>query len=168
MDLTNTTQAVTESLELFREAMKEQLSSKNINASGKLDDSIEDIMVTSDGFVSGSVRALSYWYYTNYGRGPTQRSGTGKGVVREKVRQWIDDKGIVPRDAANGRKVTKDELAFLIARKIHRQGYEAKLYISEVEEQVLPEISDKIEQALFKDFDNGINSNISFGVLSSI
>ena len=168
MDLTNTTQAVTESLELFREAMKEQLSSKNINASGKLDDSIEDVMVTSDGFVSGSVRALSYWYYTNYGRGPTVNGSSGKGVVREKVRQWIDDKGIVPRDAANGRKVTKDELAFLIARKIHRQGYEAKLYISEVEEQVLPEISDKIEQALFKDLDNGINSNVSFGVFGSI
>ena len=168
MDLTNTTQAVTESLELFREAMKEQLSSKNINASGKLDDSIEDIMVTSDGFVSGSVRALSYWYYTNYGRGPTVRGSSGKGVVREKVRQWIDDKGIVPRDAANGRKVTKDELAFLIARKIHRQGYEAKLYISEVEEQVIPIVSDIIEQALFKDLDNGINSNTSFGVFGSI
>ena len=168
MDLTNTTQAVTESLELFREAMKEQLSSKNINASGKLDDSIEDIMVTSDGFVSGSVRALSYWYYTNYGRGPTVRGSSGKGVVREKVRQWIDDKGIVPRDAANGRKVTKDELAFLIARKIHRQGYEAKLYISEVEEQVIPIVSDIIEQALFKDLDNGINSNTSLGVFGSI
>lgn len=168
MDLTNTTQAVTESLELFREAMKEQLSSKNINASGKLDDSIEDVMVTSDGFVSGSVRALSYWYYTNYGRGPTVRGSSGKGVVREKVRQWIDDKGIVPRDAANGRKVTKDELAFLIARKIHRQGYEAKLYISEVEEQVIPIVSDIIEQALFKDLDNGINSNTSFGVFGSI
>ncbi len=148
--------------------MKEQLSSKNINASGKLDDSIEDVMVTSDGFVSGSVRALSYWYYTNYGRGPTVNGSSGKGVVREKVRQWIDDKGIVPRDAANGRKVTKDELAFLIARKIHRQGYEAKLYISEVEEQVIPIVSDIIEHALFKDLDNGINSNTSFGVFGSI
>jgi hypothetical protein len=168
MDLTNTTQAVTESLELFREAMKEQLSAKNINASGKLDDSIEDIMVTSDGFVSGSVRALSYWYYTNYGRGPTVRGSSGKGVVREKIRQWIDDKGIVPRDAANGRKTTKDELAFLIARKIHREGYEAKLYISEVEEQVIPIASDLIEQALFKDLNNGINSNTAVGVLGSI
>ena len=168
MDLTNTTQAVAESLEIFREAMKEQLSAKNINASGKLDDSIEDVMVTSDGFVSGSVRALSYWYYTNYGRGPTVRGSSGKGVVRERIRQWIDDKGIVPRDAANGRKVTKDELAFLIARKIHRQGYEAKLYISEVEEQVIPIVSDIIEQALFKDLDNGINSNTSFGVFGSI
>jgi hypothetical protein len=168
MDLTNTTQAVTESLELFREAMKEQLSSKNINASGKLDDSIEDVMVTSDGFVSGSVRALSYWYYTNYGRGPTVRGSSGKGVVKAAIRQWIDDKGITPRDGANGQKVTKDELAFLIARKIHREGYEAKLYISEVEEQVIPIVSDIIEQALFKDLDNGINSNTSFGVFGSI
>lgn len=173
MDLTNTTQAVTESLEIFREAMKEQLSSKNINASGKLDDSIEDVMVTSDGFVSGSVRALSYWYFTNYGRGPTVRGSSGKGVVREKVRQWIDDKGIPTwkrkkPDGTDGTDMTKDEQAFLIARKIHREGYEAKLYISEVEEQVIPIVSDIIEQALFKDLDNGINSNTSFGVFGSI
>lgn len=137
-DITILTDSVTEALELFRDEMKQQLASNGINASGKLDDSVTDIVITSDGFISGSVQALSYWYYTNYGRGPTQRSGTGKGVVREKVRQWIDDKGIVPRDAANGRKVTKDELAFLIARKIHRQGYEGKLYIEEVINKVQP------------------------------
>lgn len=168
MDLTNTTQAITQSLELFRDSMKDQLSSKNINASGKLDDSVTDVIITSDGFVSGSVRALSYWYYTNYGRGPTVRGSSGKGVVREKVRQWIDDKGIVPRDAANGRKVTKDELAFLIARKIHREGYEAKLYIAEVEEQVIPVASELIETALFKDLDNGINSNFTAGIFGGV
>ena len=137
-DITILTDSVAEALALFRDEMKKQLETNGINASGKLDDSVTDIVITSDGFISGSVQALSYWYYTNYGRGPTQRSGTGKGVVRAKVRQWIDDKGIVPRDGANGQKVTKDELAFLIARKIHRQGYEGKLYIEEVINKVQP------------------------------
>jgi len=143
-DISILTDSVTEALELFRDEMKKQLAEKGINASGKLDDSVEDLVVTADGFISGSVRALAYWYYTNFGRGPTTRGFGGKGVVREKVRQWIDDKGIVPRDAANGRKVTKDELAFLIARKIHRQGYEGKMYIEDVTAIVQPRIDEII------------------------
>lgn len=145
-DISILTESVAEALALFRDEMKQQLESNGINASGKLDDSVTDIVITSDGFISGSVQALAYWYYTNYGRGPTQRSG-GTGEVRAKVRQWIDDKGITPRDAANGRKVTKDELAFLITRKIHRKGYEGKLYISEVIDKVQPLVDAIIEKA---------------------
>ena len=136
-DISILTDSVAEALALFRDEMKAQLESNGINASGKLDDSVTDIVITSDGFISGSVQALSYWYYTNYGRGPTQRS-SGKGVVKAAIRQWIDDKGITPRDGANGQKVTKDELAFLIARKIHREGYKGKLYIQEVIDKVQP------------------------------
>lgn len=146
-DISILTDSVADALALFREEMKAQLASNGINASGKLDDSVTDIVITSDGFISGSVQALSYWYYTNYGRGPTTRGFGGKGVVREKVRQWIDDKGIVPRDAANGRKVTKDELAFLIARKIHRQGYDGKLYIEEVINKAQPLVDAIITRA---------------------
>lgn len=137
-DITILTDSVAEALALFRDEMKQQLETNGINASGKLDDSVTDIVITSDGFISGSVQALSYWYYTNYGRGPTIRGAKGKGVVKAKIRQWIDDKGIEPKEDANGQKVTKDELAFLIARKIHRQGYEGKLYIEEVITKVQP------------------------------
>lgn len=50
-----------------------------------------------------------------FGRKPT--TGGGKGVLKAKIRQWIDDKGIVPHD-----NISKDSLAFLITRKIHREG----------------------------------------------
>jgi hypothetical protein len=48
------------------------------------------------------------------GRRPT--SSGGDGSLKRAIRQWIDDKGII----ANG--ITKDSLAFLITRKIHREG----------------------------------------------
>lgn len=49
------------------------------------------------------------------GRGPTvNRTGESKG----KIRAWIDTKGITPDDP----KMTKDQLAFVISRKIHREG----------------------------------------------
>ena len=50
------------------------------------------------------------------GRGTTKSKGSGVSL-RSVIRKWIDDKGITPRD-----KISKDSLAFLIARKIHREG----------------------------------------------
>jgi len=50
-----------------------------------------------------------------FGRKPTTNSGNG--TLKLKIRQWIDDKGIVPKD-----NISKDSLAFLITRKIHREG----------------------------------------------
>lgn len=50
-----------------------------------------------------------------FGRKPTTNSGNG--ILKVKIRQWIDDKGIVPKD-----NITKDTLAFLITRKIHKEG----------------------------------------------
>ena len=50
-----------------------------------------------------------------FGRKPTTNSGNG--VLKEKIRQWIDDKGIVPKD-----NISKDSLAFVIARSIHKNG----------------------------------------------
>jgi hypothetical protein len=50
------------------------------------------------------------------GRGPT-KGGAGSGKkLSEVIREWIDAKGINP----NG--VSKNSLAFLIARKIHNEG----------------------------------------------
>lgn len=156
MELTNTISAISESLELFKTGMRNQLASEGVNASGKLNDSLEDIIVDSDGFVSGSVEALSYWYYQNYGRGPTKAS-SGSGQVRKSIRQWIDDKGISPKKAANGREVTKDELAFLIARKIHREGFEAKLKLQEVIDDIQPRVDELIAEAVYIDLNSELD-----------
>lgn len=51
------------------------------------------------------------------GRGPTINPGSGS--LKDRIRVWIDEKGIVPEG-----NISKDSLAFLIARKIHRDGTE--------------------------------------------
>jgi hypothetical protein len=143
----NITQAVRVSMELFRDEMIKQLAEKNINASGRLSASAEDVIVDSEGFVSGTVRANSYWFYRNFGRGPTQNTGSGQ--LRPKIRQWIDDKGINPKG-----NISKDELAFLITRKIHREGYEGKAFVSDTTDVVQPEIDKLIADAAFKDLNS--------------
>jgi len=143
----NITQAVRVSMELFRDEMIKQLAEKNINASGRLSASAEDVIIDSEGFVSGTVRANSYWFYRNFGRGPTQNTGSGQ--LRPKIRQWIDDKGINPKG-----NISKDELAFLITRKIHREGYEGKAFVSDTTDVVQPEIDKLIADAAFKDLNS--------------
>lgn len=146
----NITQAVRVAMEIYRDEMVNQLATQNINASGKLSASAEDVIVDSEGFVSGSVRANSYWFYRNFGRGPTQNT-SGKGELKKKIRQWIDDKGIVPDG-----KITKDELAFLVTRKIHREGYEGKAFVSDTTNVVQPEIDRLIAEAAFIDLNKNL------------
>jgi hypothetical protein len=54
-------------------------------------------------------------YGLEYGRKKT--SGGGNGSLKGIILEWINLKGIIPRD-----KISKETLAFLIARKIHREG----------------------------------------------
>ena len=100
-----------ETAELVRKAIRE----KNVsgfgpsNASGRLAASVE-VRPTDKG---GQVVANKYIEQLVYGRGPTQKQGQGE--LRAAIRRWIDDKGI-------NSDIPKDSLAFLIARKIHREG----------------------------------------------
>ena len=92
------------------------------NASGALYDSIR-YEATED---SLKVYALDYIYYLVHGRGETKK-GQG-GILRPIIRKWIDDKGIIPKNNADGKPLNKDpnkakdSLAYLITRKIHAKG----------------------------------------------
>lgn len=57
-----------------------------------------------------------YWYWLEYGRNPTQKSEGGK--LYQAIRQWIDQKGLVPKDGKS-----RDSLAWAITKTIHREGY---------------------------------------------
>ena len=63
---------------------------------------------------------VKYAEYMSRGRGVTSPSKRGKlfGVIL----QWINDKGITPREAS----MTKKTLAWIIALKIDREGYSVK------------------------------------------
>ncbi len=82
-----------------------------VNASGKLEKSIRFEVQGATLTVFGE----DYIWYLQNGRKPTQ--GGGDGSLKRKIRQWIDDKGITPKD-----NISKDSLAFLITRKIHEEG----------------------------------------------
>lgn len=87
-----------------------------VDASGKLHDSIEWDF-TDDGV---QILANDYIYYLEYGRKPSQKkssisSGNGQSLY-DQILQWMKVKGIFNLN------MTNESLAFLITRKIHKEG----------------------------------------------
>ena len=91
--------------------IRASMDTSGVTASGKFNASLT-AEITPNSVV---VRGARYAGAIELGRKPT--SGGGAGVLRGLIRQWIDDKGITPTG-----NISKDSLAFLITRKIHRQG----------------------------------------------
>lgn len=95
-----------------------------------------------------AIFGLNYTQQMQNGRAPT--SGGGDGSVRAKILEWVRIKGIQPTDP----KTTLEQLAFLITRKIHREGikvpnqYNAGGVVSNViTEERIKRIVDKIRFA---------------------
>lgn len=90
-----------------------------MNASGKTAQSIHYEITENEVRLYGA----KHIFALEFGRGPTLGGGTGESL-RDRIRVWIDDKGIEPTPGPNGKTPSKDSLAFLIARKIHNTGTE--------------------------------------------
>lgn len=97
---------------------------KGMRASGKTAKSLEVVNV---GLESVKLIGGKQFEQLEAGRGPTSPSGPyqkGPKLV-DVIKQWISDKGIVS-DIKNDND--NSTLAFLIARKIHRQGWKREGY----------------------------------------
>jgi hypothetical protein len=96
-------------LEGIAEDMIRDQQAKKMRASGKSAESFR-IEMTED---TGELHAAAHWYWQINGRQP----GPFKDGIQTML-EWIQDKGIKPRDE----KTTLKQLAFLFARKIQEQG----------------------------------------------
>lgn len=99
---------------------KSEIVNANAVAKGKLANFAYDVEMRDTG-MSVVFDLPDYWYYIEEGRQPTQNPGDG--TVLQRIRQWIDDKGLNPVRGADGKVPTRDDLAYMITRKIHKVGY---------------------------------------------
>jgi hypothetical protein len=90
--------------------LQANLAKLGVNASGKLSRSLESTVKETPTTAELTISGIGYWYFVEKGRRPGGRPPI------DSIRQWIDDKGIVPKG------ISKDSLAFLIARKIGDSG----------------------------------------------
>jgi hypothetical protein len=104
-------------LEESRVKMIAEYDRLKFRASGKYANSLEPIIESGINYTRVKMLGAAYAEQMQFGRGRTQNSGNGQ--LKAAILQWISDKGITPREAA----MSNETLAFLISRKIHRDGY---------------------------------------------
>jgi len=96
---------------------KDSLLRDGKKATGNLVNSIKALDIEfSNNKMQGTISLASYWKYVEYGRKP------GKWPPRDKILEWVKVKPVIPRPNGNAKPPTQEQLAFLIQRKIGRDG----------------------------------------------
>ena len=131
----------------FVSTYKSLLIRDNKKATGNLISSIKPLKIDfANNKMQGTIDIASYWKYVEYGRRP------GKFPPINKILDWIKVKPVIPRPLNGLKPPTEAQLAFLISRKIARDGinagnqYEEALNISWTKNE--KNISDSISKDL--------------------
>lgn len=148
LELDNIKQIANQIVELYRK----QLVDKGIPASGALGNTASIEVEISGTKLIISINLEDYWKYVEYGR------RSGKMPPIDKIENWIHIKPVIPKPF-NGKVPNTRQLAFLIARKIGRDGtkarrpLEATVYSDDFEaiiDEIKSEITRQLKQSLLK------------------
>lgn len=137
--------------------LRDNTDKTGINASGKTKESIGFEVFTEGPDTIFQVFANKSLKIRQNGRGPTQTSQPGNPTLKEIISQWIDDKGIVPEG-----NISKESLAFLISRKIHREGYKGQpgLIDDIINQDLIDNIEEEVADHHFLNFLETIEINL--------
>lgn len=95
-----------------------------------------------------------YWKYVEEGRAP------GKIPPLEAIKQWIQVKPLIPTPDKYGKVPTNEQLAFLISKKIGRDGIPATHSLQEAIYNKIPLVDEFINtftEAIYKDIFDELN-----------
>lgn len=132
---------------------RKEIDDNGVNASGALRDFSTE--VTFDGrYFSVFFNLQEYWKYVENGR-----AAGNKFPPIDDIKRWIEIKPVVPR-AVNGKVPSLNQLAYLISRKIAREGIEPRNILSQSldkSEVIIDSICDVLSARLEKIIDNELN-----------
>lgn len=130
-----------------------QLDKDGINASGNLSNNIKSIVELFDTRLIISLELEDYWKFVEYGRGP------GKMPPIDVIEQWIKIKPVIP-EARNGKIPDTRQLAFLIARKIGREGTVGRYPIEKIKKSdSMKTIIDDVKRELVRQIKQQFSEN---------
>lgn len=142
LELDNIKTIVDRVVDLYRQ----QLEEKDINASSTLSNTAEAVVDFDGRHLIVYLELEHYWKYVENGR------KAGKMPPIDAIKEWIRVKPIIPKPY-NGKVPDTRQLAFLIARKIGREGYKGKKPIENIVnssaiESVINSIKEEITRQL--------------------
>lgn len=149
VDLTNVEAVLREYGEEVARNYKEMIVERGHNASGDLVNSIATRVVADGRAFEVQMDLKAYWKYLEEGTKPHW-------PPRSAILRWIQVKPVIPRPGRDGRIPTQEQLAFLISRKIAREGTPATHLLEKTKDAVLPLFRQRLAEALGRDFENYI------------
>lgn len=159
LDRSNTQAALTSFKDAVVSKSRQNLASKDKNASGKLSDSLD-----SELFVGPKSFGLSF-LMEDYGRFQdegvngvkknhgSQYSFMDKMPPPSKLDGWIVRRGIAPR-GKDGKFLSRDSIKFLIARSIFINGIKPSRFFTNPFEEEFKNLPDEIVEAYGLDIEN--------------
>jgi hypothetical protein len=142
-ELPNVKQALQNYMDEVAKDYKNKLTSDGHRATGKLIGSVKANVKLTPTQYSGELRLQDYWKYIEYGTKPHW-------PPKNAILKWINAKPIIPK-AVNGITPTKDQLAFLIGRKISRFGTKGGGELGDAIDDTDSRFKSVLDNALSKD-----------------
>lgn len=149
LELTELQQVLQDFAEDIRDRYRDVLAKNDHIASRKLVDSIKTQVEVGDNYYEVTMTLEDYWKYVEYDTKPHF-------PPPDAILKWIQIKPVIPRPDANGRIPTQKQLAFLIGRKIAREGTTGTHDLEQTKEDILPWWREQISKALGHDIENYI------------
>lgn len=149
IDLTELQQVLQDFAEDIRDRYRDVLAKNDHIASRKLVDSIKTQVEVGENYYEVTMTLEDYWKYVEYDTKPHF-------PPPDAILKWIQIKPVIPRPDANGRIPTQKQLAFLIGRKIAREGTTGTHDLEQTKEDILPWWKEQISKALGHDIENYI------------
>lgn len=139
------------------ESYRAQLAARGKNASGALGETVRYIVQRGATSYAVDLSLADYWLYVEFGRRP------GKFPPPDKILEWVRVKPVLPRPMENGKLPTEQQLAFLIGRKIAREGIAPTPALATATEDVYERFLERIGAALSADLARAVD-----GVLAGL
>lgn len=122
----------------------DQLAKHDRHASGNLMSTVRAEVEVNGTRYAAVLYLQDYWKYVEEGTEPHW-------PPRQAILDWIKIKPVIPRPDDRGRIPTPEQLAFLISRKISREGTEGSHDLQTTEDAVIPMWEERLLDALQRD-----------------
>ena len=139
----NLKKALEDYIEDVKNHYKDTLTRDNKKATGKLINTVRANVKIGATQYTAELRLQDYWKYIEYGTKPHWPPSSA-------ILKWIHAKPILPK-AINGITPTETQLAYLIGRKISREGTKGGNYLQDSIDDINSWYKSKFEEALAKD-----------------
>ena len=84
-----------------------------------------------------------------------------KEVDKSAIMQWMSDKGIQGRNSFTGKFMSRENVAFLISRKLRARGYSGINYVLNTFETLKDHIEESVTKGYAKQIEKTLEQNIS-------